>query len=276
MGHATRRLLRQPGKRQTLFAAEPGRCSRCGFTLLELLVVIAIIAILAALLLPTLSQAKESARLTQCLNNMKQLTVCWTLYTGDNNDSLPLNFVWGQSLPGDWVTGDLDYANDSNGIINGTLYPYNKSPAIYQCPDLQPVNGEMLVRSVSMMERMGAPTAAQSAAGPFANASGDLGGTNAMFQKFTQINHPGPSSAIVFVDESENSIDDGVFALSLSTWENSPTMRHDDGAAFSFADGHVEHWKWLGINQEMGRNVTPDGPAQISDFQRLLAGEVTQ
>ncbi len=79
------------------------------FTLIELLVVMAIIGILAAMLLPTLSQAKQRAQGATCLSNSKQMMTALTFYTGDNNDFFPPNPDDGNILPGyNWCPGSAD------------------------------------------------------------------------------------------------------------------------------------------------------------------------
>src|SRR5262245_19215185 len=70
----------------TLIGNSPGRR---GFTLIELLVVIAIIAILASMLLPTHSRSKETAHITKCLNNLRQIGVGLRLYADDNLETFP-------------------------------------------------------------------------------------------------------------------------------------------------------------------------------------------
>jgi len=82
--------------------------NRRAFTLLELLVVIAIIAILAALLLPVLSAAKQRAKATGCLNNMKQIILATKLYLDDNRGAMvPL---WVEQGATNWPNWTFDPA----------------------------------------------------------------------------------------------------------------------------------------------------------------------
>ena len=262
-----------------LACARPAPALRA-FTLIELLVVIAIIAILAAMLLPVLARAKEKAQSIKCLNCMKQLTLCWTMYAGDNQDRVVhnwLSYPSGLSSPEAWIAGDvskLPGATSLDDIRNNRLFAYNTSVGIYKCPSLTGrapagVDAAALVRSVAMNGRMGGADVADAAAYTVWDTSYILGPNYPMFKKTSQIRKPSPSGAFVFLDESLNTVDDGYFAVLLTPiWQNSPTIRHSRGTTISFADGHSERWKWKGLSTEQGYLV-PSTAANARDLQRL-------
>ncbi len=85
---------------------------RRAFTLIELLVVIAIIAILAGMLLPALGRAKEAGKRIACVNNLRQLALSATMYTGDSDGLFPV-----RQLPPAWPTVLNDYYKDMRILL---------------------------------------------------------------------------------------------------------------------------------------------------------------
>ena len=82
----------------------------------------------------------------------------------------------------------------------------------------------------------------------------------------------------VFLDESEATIDDGVFLIQpvgAQVWPSLPSDRHNQGMNVTFADGHCEHWKWLfpktfvKVNQAVANSLDLQDLLRLQHFMRL-------
>ncbi len=115
---------------------------REGFTLIELLVVIAIISILAAILFPVFARARENARRTSCLSNLKQIGLGVMQYTQDYDERYPQAYYTGFDLQTDTSMPGRVYTSNPGGVNPTSYYknwmdftfPYVKSLQLYKCP----------------------------------------------------------------------------------------------------------------------------------------------
>ena len=254
-----------------------GKSARCrAFTLIELMIVVSIIFILAGMFSPALAKAKGKAHRTVCLNQWRQLALCWTMYAHDNNGRLAETYSFdaaGGLNPNTWVRGAVDdnpaYGPVEAGILDSTnqhtltqgkLYPYNQSLNIYRCPsDRTVTRGVQRLRSCSINGWMGGrPLAGQD--------------EFRLFLKETDIIAPSPSQAFVFIDEHEKSINDGWYAFDMRGTRgfiDAPAARHEGAFTLSFADGHVEAWKLKDSRTLHWQSLPiPNQPAN-HDWERL-------
>ena len=218
-------------------AAARERESGEGFSQVDLVTVVAMLALLGLLLTPALARTRVTDQGLQCRHNLRQLIQAWQMYADENGGKLPNCF--------DWVGGGLDYSagNSDNTnlsyLANGSLGPYLKNLAVYKCPADQSLAYEGAaklprVRSVSMSMAF------------TQYGDGYPDDTYRHYLKSADIVLPAPANLWVLIEEHPDSINDAAFAVTIPAfaWVDMPSILHDGGCGFAFADGHSEIKKW--------------------------------
>src|SRR5262245_35087273 len=225
------------------------------FTSTDLITVLAVLLILGAIQWPSVANTKGKGQLASCLYNHRELVRAWESYAEDSGGTLVGNWDGGlvQTIANSnrtWVLGWFDFnggtafPSEFGGFANTNTYVLTQlSPLaaylsrraiVFKCPADTSLSlgtkGDPRVRSVSINGYMG---------GNRAYTSGYK-----LFEKLSEINGPVPSKAFVFIDEREDSINDGVFQIdmsgasppnpNLSTLLDFPADWHNRGANLSF------------------------------------------
>ena len=199
---------------------------RKGFTLIELLVVIAIIAILASILFPVFSRAREKARQSSCLSNVKQIQLAVMGYSDDYDEMMPTNV---NDINGSHVqdAGDQTWRS--------MILPYVKNTQIFICPSNKSMTGTVFHSTMDYGEVGGyGQNVVHWAAGAPTPPYG---------QSLTNVQD---ASSVAFLFESDGGESVGNDATGTNPHGWVPTAawakRHNEGSNVSFVDGHA---KWL-------------------------------
>ncbi|WP_309721866.1 DUF1559 domain-containing protein [Armatimonas sp.] len=241
-----------------------------GFTLIELLVVIAIIAILAAILFPVFAQARESARQTSCLSNLKQIAMADMMYLQDYDETfVPVGGtsekVWpAGTAPAQMTRNTTDPVTfvSSQKAVNGwslNLLPYTKNREMFQCPsmdrnfagngDCAGFNGSRMTNHYAYNYWLGGDDTY-----PFGDYLTAPNGSYRFAQPLSQAALAQPASVIMhFHSGSVPPYGTGwgcvYTTIELPDFYNKirPRVKHKNGDNIAFADGHA---KWYELKRE--------------------------
>jgi prepilin-type processing-associated H-X9-DG protein/prepilin-type N-terminal cleavage/methylation domain-containing protein len=209
------------------------------FTLIELLVVIAVIAILAALLLPALSRAKENARATQCLSQMRQLGLAVQLYADENQEEFP------RSQHSAFAHGQLTWGRALATQLGSTATTWtNLLSAVYHCPS----------------DRRNTPWSYGLNVYFELGPDDDYEGKPQTWRRVASV--PNPAATVVFAEN--NSSADHImpnFWTAAADAVDVATNRHGQRANYAFADGHAQARAFKSIYDPV-RDVDEWNPAE--------------
>lgn len=230
---------------------------RRGFTLIELLVVIAIIAILAAILFPVFAKAREKARQSSCLSNVKQISLGIVQYAQDYDETLPANATAAYSYAAPDGT-PIVIAPPSAMLWMYMVYPYVKNVQVFTCP--------------SYSDKWSAST-----------YDGNCG-----YGKNTWIGN----TSLARVDEPVQTVLVNDSSYYLTDWDvrtdsdsssgsdnaDEPRNSHNEGANFGFCDGHAKWYKGGVVGWIDGADHNPPGgmaPAGVDYWSPNKASPIT-